>query len=186
VVVVRRSWLWPFLAFAMVAVAGGALFLVWRTPQQTIFITSSSDSRITARGSDTLVVGPKQIEPVPPPLDAGTKPEPVPRRNPARPPAGPQDRDYERILADRNIAASRCLSTADQIPANATLAIKIDRDGRGVVSIAPDSLAVQPVGACIKSVYAAAKFPRGKGFERQYVLDARELGQQTTGNTTVP
>jgi len=33
-VVVKRSMLWPMLAVAMVAVAGGALFLVWRQMQQ--------------------------------------------------------------------------------------------------------------------------------------------------------
>src|SRR4051812_17299879 len=59
VVHARRSMVWPLVAFAMVAIAAGALVLVWRqmqTPQQTLVITGG-DGKVIQDGSNTLTVG---------------------------------------------------------------------------------------------------------------------------------
>ena len=66
VVVKQRSLLWPLLAVAMVAVAGGALFLVWQQMQKqqpaVVNITSTTTTPIDARAVEP--------PPQPPSIDA--------------------------------------------------------------------------------------------------------------------
>jgi serine/threonine-protein kinase len=59
----RRHLFWPIVTLAMVAVAGGALALVWRqmqNQQPTSVVIASSDGVVTSRGSDGIVVGPRR------------------------------------------------------------------------------------------------------------------------------
>jgi serine/threonine-protein kinase len=68
VVVNRRSLMWPVVAFAMVAVAGGALFLVWRQTQTagtTLVIDHGPRTQVAQAGSDVVEVGPRDPDPAP-------------------------------------------------------------------------------------------------------------------------
>ncbi len=68
VVVNRRSVVWPLVAFAMVAVAGGALFLVWRQMQTagtTLVIDHGPGTRVEQAGANVVEVGPRDPAPAP-------------------------------------------------------------------------------------------------------------------------
>jgi serine/threonine-protein kinase len=77
VVVNRRSLMWPVVAFSMVAVAGGALFLVWRQTQTagtTLVIDHGPRTQVAQAGSDVVEVGPRDPGPAPggPPPSSGS------------------------------------------------------------------------------------------------------------------
>jgi hypothetical protein len=62
----RRSMVWPLVAFAMVAVAGGALFLVWQRTDNTprFVINNSSNSIVTPRESGVVEIRQRPPGPV--------------------------------------------------------------------------------------------------------------------------
>jgi serine/threonine protein kinase len=73
----RRSVLWPLLAFAMVGVAAGALFLVWRQ-QPTLVVNNGSNSRVIQTAPNEVRVEANRGESPPsekvaePPFDTGS------------------------------------------------------------------------------------------------------------------
>jgi serine/threonine-protein kinase len=183
----RRSLVWPLVALAMVAVAGGALLLVWRQtqnqPPMSLVITDDRDGRGSRGGSNVIVVGADPVEPdhaaqaadavasaaaTPAPqlsTGSGTRrgPDPVTQRGgPARssPRRAPSDPDFDVVLT-KQADAKRCTTAHGNPPPGTRLLITIAPDGRPKsVMITPDNVDATPLGACIKDVFRAATFPR--------------------------
>jgi serine/threonine-protein kinase len=177
VVVNRRSVVWPLIAFAMVAVTGGALFLVWRqmqAPGTTLVIDHDRNTRVDKAGSDLVEVGPRQ----PPSSTAlaeltigapgdhggGAEPPLEARRDP--PPRPPADRrrqagdPYQDLVKARKPEADRC-TTHDKLPPGTSMQIVIGPDGHPrSVTLAPPAVDATPLGACIKKVFRSVTFPR--------------------------
>jgi len=164
VVNARRSLIWPLVAFAMVAVAGGALFLVWSQMQNqqptSIVITNGSDSRVTEGGSNVIVVGPNRADPSPPdtpPEVHGNAPGSgsAVRRRPLVDP-------YREVVRAKQVDAIRCATEHGNPPPGTHMVIVVAPDGHPKrVTIDPESVDATPLGTCIKNVFKAATFPRG-------------------------
>jgi len=163
VVNARRSVIWPVVAVAMLAVAGGALFLVWRQMQNqqptSVVITNGSDSRVTGAGSNVIVVGPNRADPGtadPPPLPKSDAPGKGSARR--RPVADP----YLEVVRAKQVDANRCATAHGNPPPGTRVVIVVAPDGRPKsVTIVPGTVDTTPLGACIKNVFKAATFPRG-------------------------
>ena len=197
VVVNRRSVVWPLIAFAMVAVAGCALFLVWRqmqTPGTTLVIDHGPNTQVERAGSDLVEVGPRA--PVTPPgarpppssdssaelsvspsRDRGgaTADPPVEARRDAsvkapierRRPAGDP---YQDLVKARKAEVDRC-TTHGGLPAGTSMKIVIGPDGHPrSVTFAPAEFDATPLGACIKKVFLDVTFPRA---DHDIPLDVR-------------
>jgi eukaryotic-like serine/threonine-protein kinase len=191
VVVNRRSVVWPLVAFAMVAVAGGALFLVWRQMQTagtTLVIDHGPGTRVDQAGSNVVEVGPRVPEPppIPPPppssepsaeLLVGASAEPSAEARRDAPGKAPVDRrrpagdSYQEVVKARKVDADRCAAAHGALPPGARMEILIGPDGHPKsVTLAPAAVDATPLGACIKKVFRGVTFPRG---DRDYNLDVR-------------
>jgi len=189
-VVNRRSVVWPLTAFAMVAVAGGALFLVWRqmqTPGTTLVIDHGPSTRVVQSGSDVVEVGPR--DPVtapggPPSSDrsvgspgAATQPAELPveghRDAPVRTPADrrrPPGNPYEDLVKARKADVDRCTAHGE-LPTGISMKILIGPDGHPrSVTLAPAEFDATPLAACIKKVFRSVTFPRA---DHSVPLDVR-------------
>ena len=168
-----RSLVWPMLAIAMVVIAGGALFLVWKQtqqqPQQQVIITSSDDGRGGSRTTPTTptVEGPgaatgsgsastKPIDEVPdPPPGKGSAVKPA-----IRPPVAKGD-PYTEQLRARRPQISKCGAEHGAPPAGAKIVIVVGVDGRAkTITLEPQGLESTPLGACIKNVLGDVRFPK--------------------------
>jgi len=171
VVNAKRSMVWPLVAFAMVAIASGALFLVWQQLQNqqptSVVITNGSDSQVTETGSNTLVVGPRVApdpppERTPPPTDAG----PGSSEGSAKPATPPHKRafdPYQRVVIAKQDDANRCATEHGNPPPGTRVVIVVAPDGHPrTVTIEPERVDATPLGACIKNVFRSATFPRGE------------------------
>jgi len=177
VVNAKRSLVWPLVAVAMVAVAAGALFLVWQQMQNqqptSVVITNGSDSRVTGTGSNVVVVGPNRVEAGPP----NPPPEPPELRQPHGDPPGaprgdppgkgsaarrrPQVDPYFDVVHATQVDANRCATEHGNPPPGTRVVILVAPDGHPKsVTLAPESVGATPVGACIKNVFKAVTFPR--------------------------
>jgi len=171
----RRSLVWPFVAVAMVGVAGCALFLVWRQmqnqPPTQIVFTSGSGAQVARAGSD-IEAGPKAIEPAPSEPPASAAPGPgEPRANPplrvaprrGSEPSSATDAQYQKVVLARQAEAEACTATHGNPPRGTQLVIVIGADGHPTsLELGPASIAATPFGTCIKAVFATAAFPRGE------------------------
>jgi len=178
----RRSLVWPLVAFAMVAVAGGALFLVWQQTQNpapvSLVITNEAGSRVESGGSNVLVVGPDEPEPLAvgsaAPAAAGSagsaagssaearRDPPKPAAERRRPPSDP----YRDVVRAKQVDANRCASAHGNPPPGTQVQILINRDGvPRSVAIDPASVDATPLGTCIKAVFRGAAFPRGRDYK---------------------
>jgi serine/threonine-protein kinase len=157
VVVVKRSLLWPLLAVAMVAVAGGALFLVWKQMQQqqpaVVNITS------TTTPMDAHVVEPPPAidaaiastdEPKP---DAGAK---ITRRPPRR------AADINEAVAEKKGELTACINDhAEAVPTGTFKAVvTLAASGQAKsVGFEPATVTATPLGACLRNVLMHASYP---------------------------
>jgi serine/threonine-protein kinase len=167
VVVGHRSLLWPMVAIAMVAIAGGALFLVWKQmqnqqPQQPAVINLTQEHETTQPIDRTP----------PPPPDKGsaavatgsaTEDEhPVDPKHPVHPPQK-KYATYDQALAAQKGAMVQCLMDHRDggLPNEAiTAVINISANGRAKsVQLKPDTLNAAPLGGCIRNVLMGAAFP---------------------------
>jgi serine/threonine-protein kinase len=137
VVINRRSLMWPVVAFAMVAVAGGALFLVWRQTQTagtTLVIDHGPRTQVAQAGSDVVEVGP---------------------RDPGPAPGGPPpSSDSVELAVGPAGATSR---TADRGGPAAELPVEARRDPPGKVPAERRRPAVDPYEERVKARQAEAK-----------------------------
>jgi hypothetical protein len=165
VVVGKRSLVWPLLAIAMVGIAAGALFLVWKQtqaqPPPVVNIT-------TEKREDPPLPDPLP-DPSPGSGEAGSAavakaalPSEAPTgsgdKKPAikRPPANP----YNAVVQAQRGKVLQCGRDHGAPPANAKMVITVGTNGKTKnVSFEPTSLNGTPLGACIKNVLASARFP---------------------------
>ena len=171
----RRSVVWPVVAFAMVAIAGGALFLVWRqmqNPQQTLVITNEGNGRVTQRGPNTLVVESNPDQPPEPVTAPPTEPVTAPPTEPATKarvertvssqPARVVTDPFEVAVGHKRDEISRCADVHGNLPPGTLLVLVIGPDGHAKsIGFDPDTVDATPLGACIKGVLEATMFPRG-------------------------
>ena len=192
----RRSLMWPLVAVAMVGVAGGALFLVWRQmqnqPPTQIVFTNGSGARVNEGGSNVIVVGPTSVDPGAPDRPASPAPEQPasPAPGPAEPRANPPSRgparsaaeqraavdaQYQKVVLGRQAEAEACTTVHGNPPPGTQLVILAGADGHPTsLELVPASIAATPFGTCIKAVFATAKFPRGEpGYRLTVNLRAR-------------
>jgi len=180
----RRGLMWPLLAFAMVAVAAGALGLVWRQMQNQqptqIVITNGSGSRVAPGGSNEIVVGPKAVDPPaadapgpdpgaahdPAPADVATTVVPPPAsstpasKRAAR--ASTPDPRYRREVDKRQAAADQCTKLHGTPPKGTQLVMILDVDGHPKrVTVVPETVDPTPFASCIKDAFKTAAFPPG-------------------------
>ncbi|HSN28066.1 MAG TPA: serine/threonine-protein kinase [Kofleriaceae bacterium] len=157
VVVVKRGMLWPLLAVAFLAVAGGALFLVWQQMQKqqpaVVNITSTPDT--SAR-----VVTP------PAPADAAVAAAPVDAADVLKPPpVRPQHKraaSYDAAIAEKKPELATCINEhKDTLPTGTFKAvIKVGASGRAKsVGFEPESVSATPLGTCIRNVLSGADYP---------------------------
>ena len=170
-----RNLVWPLLAIAMVVIAGGALFLVWKQtqqqPQQHVIITSSDDGRGSSSAPTTAppTEGPgpaagsgsasmKPVDEVPdPPPGKGSAVKPA-----IRPPAQKGD-PYTEQLRARRPQIAKCGLEHGAPPAGAKIVIVVGVDGRAkAISLEPQGLDATPLGACIKNVLGGIRFPKSE------------------------
>ncbi|HEX3761090.1 MAG TPA: serine/threonine-protein kinase [Kofleriaceae bacterium] len=181
VVVARRSVVWPLVAFAMVAVSGGALFLVWRQTQTagtTVVIDRGPRTQVVQSGSDVIEVGP-QVAPPPGGSSAELAVEPpavhgAPAVEPARAAADrrrPASNPYQDLVKARKPEADRCTAEHGELPRGASLKIVIGPDGHPKsLTLVPAAVDATPLGTCIKNVFRGVTFPR---IDHDFNLDVR-------------
>jgi serine/threonine protein kinase len=164
VVVGQRSLLWPMLAIAMVAIAGGALFLVWKQmqnqqPQQPAVINLTQEHEAP----------PPPVDHTPPPdkgsatvVATGSDDHPTGPGKPVRP-VQKKYATYDQALAAQKGAMVQCLMDHREggLPNEAiTAVINISASGRAKsVQLKPDTLNAAPLGGCIRNVLMGAAFP---------------------------
>jgi hypothetical protein len=182
----KRSLVWPLVAFAMVAVAGGALLLVWRQMQNqqptSLVITSDPGTGITRGGSNVVIVGRTPLEGNARPDDqrdtpgegsgdvrsgSGAAPgasdihRDTAAKAPAdrRPPVNAKDRAGVDLMQP---GVTRCASDHGTPPPGTRMVIAVGADGRAKrVTIVPQSVDAAPLGACIRNVVKTVTFSRG-------------------------
>ncbi len=166
-----RSIVWPLLAIAMVGVAGGALFLVWKQMQQqqapaVVNITSSA----AGDGSDetptpppeVVATGPGSGEAIPPPPDEPAKPGVKPDKG-KTPPPPPRGNPYTAVLQAHRPGINKCAQEHGAPPSGVKVVIVVATDGRAkTISLEPVGLNGTPLGTCIKNVLSAAAFPKDR------------------------
>ena len=161
-----RSVVWPLLAIAMVGIAGGALFLVWKQMDQrqqapaVVNITSSSSA------DDRAVTSPPTADPTPPQPVTDSLPPPTPLKpdkpvpKVAQPPKG---NPYTTALQAHRPGINKCAQDHGAPPAGVKVVIVVSTDGRAkTISLEPAGLNGTPLGACIKNVLSATSFPKDK------------------------
>jgi len=164
-----RSIVWPLLAIAMVGVAGGALFLVWKQMQQqqapaVVNITSSSATgsdetptstpEVVATGSGS-VVEPTQVQP-----DKPDKPGTKPGKTP---PPQPRGNPYTAALQAHRPGINKCAQEHGAPPSGVKVVIVVSTDGKAkTITLEPATINGTPLGTCIKNVLSAAAFPKDK------------------------
>lgn len=175
-----RGVLWPLLAIAMVGIAGGALFLVWRQTQQqqpppVVNITSSS----------ALPTPAEPDEPDEP--DNGVEPAahlPAERSGDRRSrsstrDARPRGNPYTAALQARRPRINQCATKHGAPPSSVKVVIEVATSGRAkTISLDPASLEATPLGACIKSELSSVTFPRDK--EEKQVSVTFKTGASTS------
>ncbi|MDX2088575.1 MAG: protein kinase [Kofleriaceae bacterium] len=164
-----RNLMWPLLSLAMVGIAGGALFLVYKQMQQqqptTVNITSSPASPDR---------GPDAISPVAPP-NLGSAAEPAGSGNasiegvtnvtkkqgtPTKPTTPKGNAAYMQALQAHRPGITRCGAEHGTPPAGSKVLIDIATTGKiKAVELVPPGLNTTPLGTCIKNVLSSASFP---------------------------
>ena len=172
IVVPRRSLVWPLLAVGMLAVAGGALFLVWQQmqhqqePRTPIVIEQSSVGSSSAAAPVAVTTAPS---PTGSAAAAGSdqagqavaatpiKPSPAHHDH-----AKPQD-PYNAAIEAKKAAMQECVRahSSEIQPVHATATVVVGGDGRATsITLAPEALDSSALGACIHGVLKTAHFPR--------------------------
>ncbi|MFN0246575.1 MAG: protein kinase domain-containing protein [Kofleriaceae bacterium] len=157
-----KSLVWPLFALAMVGVAGGALFLVWKQMQQqqqqqqtTVNITSEPrpDQPVVEPGSAAMTT----------PDDPPAVEEPSNGSGSAkvRPPTTKPKDPYTEALRVQRPAVNKCAQQHGAPQTGVKVKILVATDGRVKgVTLEPAALNGTPLGACIKNVLSSAQFPK--------------------------
>ncbi len=162
-----RSMVWPLLAIAMVGIAGGALFLVWKQTQQqqppaVVNITSSPDTSRDARSTEPAPVVPDAGSDAVPDTVPDKTPDKVPDKTPDKTPVKKGD-PYKAAIQVHRPGINKCAQEHGPPPAGVKVVITVSTDGRAkAVSLEPATLNSTPLGMCIKNVLSATAFPSSK------------------------
>lgn len=165
-----RNLMWPLLALAMVGIAGGALFLVYKQMQQqqptTVNITSSPAETVAQ------VPAPTPPPPTPMPPEQGSAIAQPPdgagsATKKATPTTGggataktPKGNAYTQALQAHRPGITKCGVEHGTPPAGSKVVIDIATSGKiKTVQLEPAGLNSTPLGTCIKNVLSAASFP---------------------------
>ncbi len=165
----KRNVMWPILAIAMIAVAGGALFLVWRQmqmqqqPQQVVNITSEpADNQTPPDPTPDPSTNPSHapadasVETTPDAATAAAKPDA--RQRPHVPHHGVNP--YNAAIQPYRSKIARCGQQHGAAPSNARVVIVVTTRGRArKITLEPGDLNTSPLGTCIKSVLSNVRFP---------------------------
>jgi hypothetical protein len=160
VVVHKRSIMWPILAVAMIAVAGGALFLVWKQMQNQQQQPGPVPIIVTQEQAHVDTPVPPQTNPEPAgSADAGSATAQV--KKPAPKHFKTVEQGIEASLKSQQGPLNACLAEHGQGVKDQMLAqFSIAASGKATsVQITPASLNAAPVGACIRNVIMATPFP---------------------------
>ena len=160
----KRSLVWPILAIAMVAIAGGALFLVWKQmqnqgPPPVVNITATPANPPPLDPPAVVVdAGTEAVKTEPPPDDKrGSGIKPVPTTPPKK------QSPYDVVIQRQRSKIMACAQEHGAPPDKARVVLVIATNGKAkVVSIEPATLDTTPLAACIKNVLSAATFPTAK------------------------
>jgi eukaryotic-like serine/threonine-protein kinase len=157
----KRNFVWPLIAVAMVGIAGGALFLVWRQMRQQppAVVNITTAPRAADPGSAAVPAPPLAEVPrlagsaVTPPTPPSRPPLPRPRRSP-----------YDDAIQLHRASITQCAKQHGPPPTSARVVIVVTTAGKAKsISLEPSSLDSSPLGTCIKGVLAAARYPRSPG-----------------------
>lgn len=174
-VITHRSWVWPMLAMAMVVVAGGALFLVWKQVRDQS--QHPAVINLTHEVASTPVSAPQHV---PVPVDSGAAsidaadatavvedPTPIKTSDPKpkpRPVNTKKFTTYDQALAAQKPAMVQCLMDYRDggIPKEAiTAVIQIAASGHAKsVQLKPEAVNVAPLGGCLRNVLMGGLFPK--------------------------
>jgi serine/threonine-protein kinase len=157
IIVQRRSLVWPLLAIAMVGIAGGALFLVWKQMQQqqpaVVNITSEPAPR------EPAVTPPAPVPPVPAVASGSAKPVPQVVK-PVKPSPPRRSSPYDDAIQLHRTRIAQCAKDHGVPPANARVVIDLTTAGKvKSITLEPTDLNSSPLGGCIKTVLSRAKYP---------------------------
>jgi eukaryotic-like serine/threonine-protein kinase len=164
----RRSLVWPILAIAMIGIAGAALFLVWKQMQQqqppsVVNITSESVTPPVATTPPPGSAAPTgSAAPVVDNGSAAVKAPPTKPPTTPPPSTGPKRSAYDAAIRAHQARVAQCARDHASTPApgNAKVVIDVTTDGKARrISLEPPELDASPLGACIKNVLSAAKYP---------------------------
>jgi serine/threonine protein kinase len=164
VVVHKRSIMWPILAVAMIAVAGGALFLVWKQMQNQQQQPGPAPIIVTQEQAHVATPVPPQTNPEPAgSADAGsaTESHDAHVKKPVAKHFKSVEQGIEASLKSQQGPLNQCLVEHGQGVKDQMLAqFSIAASGKATsVQITPASLNAAPVGACIRNVIMATPFP---------------------------
>ncbi|MEO8841929.1 MAG: serine/threonine-protein kinase [Kofleriaceae bacterium] len=165
VVVGQRSIMWPILAVAMIAVAAGALFLVWRQTQNQ-----------QAPAPPVIITQERAVEPV---HDA-EPPEPLVGSGSDKVVTPQVHTPHKRFttldgaVASQTGALTACVRDhGDGIKDKMVANVAIDRSGRTKrVQIDPPSANAAPIGLCLRNVIMGIPFPASAA-EQNFSFDLK-------------
>jgi serine/threonine-protein kinase len=162
VVVKQRSLVWPLLTIAMLAVAGGALFLVWQQmqKQQPAVVNITSTTTPIDDPGKSLTRDAHVVEP-PPTIDAAVVPETPDAavkitKRPKRP------LDINDAVAQKKPELTACISDhMDKVPTGVFKAVvTLAASGQAKsVGFEPETVSTTPLGACLRNVLMHASYP---------------------------
>jgi len=157
VVVNKRSMVWPLLAAAMVAVAGGALYLVWHQMQQqqpaVVNITSTPDHVATPPPPPPVVADAAVVVEAPA-ADAGAKTTALPKKH--------RPASYDAAIAEKKPDLMACINDhRDALPTGVFKAvITVGATGKAKsIGFEPEGVSTSPLGSCIRNVLTGAEYP---------------------------
>jgi len=165
-----RSIVWPLLAIAMVGIAGGALFLVWKQMQQqqpppVVNITASP--ALAEPTSPAVTLDPVPAAETEPASDASARaggtderPRGATRTTATRSPKG---NPYTAALQARRPRIEKCANEHGAPTTAVRVVLVVTTEGRAkTISLEPASLEATPLGACIKNVLSSVTFPKAR------------------------
>ncbi len=161
----RRNLVWPILAIAMVMIAGGALFLVWKQmqnqgPPPVVNITATPAN---PEQPSTPVLPPPPVDTPAGSAAAGSNEPKVVVKPPVKPPGGKKSSPYDAAIQQQRTKINACAQEHGVPPGNAQIVIVIATNGKAkTVSLEPAGLNSTPLGTCIKNVLSDATFPTAK------------------------
>jgi serine/threonine-protein kinase len=178
-VVPQRSFVWPVVAILMVAIAGGALFLVWKqmqnqqqqAPQEIKITQEGGDKPITMAGSDETTHVMEQNQPnkgsAVEQQGSNTEDKTPPDKTNGKTGVAPVVKDkrpktYDEVLAQHFNEINGCAKAHPEALPNGPMSAKMLVSAAGAaksVKLEPDAINSSPLGACLRNVLMSAKYP---------------------------